>query len=480
MGIKISAGVKKTLTYVVSALGAAGGALQNYAAVELFLRGIILGLTPISNLLSSTIQVLSIAGGACNGLVNYFINLELLEGFLQRISRDKESIRLSGWRKFRYYAGIFIFSTTGILFGMMAFAFSASSPLAILALAAGVFVAIVMTIQELETWLQSFDEHVQFLPRKSNALDQEDVLSENHVLIISIDNVYKIGFCNTQGKYEEQDIHDLELLVLLQQYTKEGPIEIADHLEKINALLSLTDSCSQKRSLKNIFNAWYLTLSFKKACGHLIAAGNVLALSLLFTLSLVDVLVAFQVAAFPALVIGLTVAFTFGAFTEFYFYNYFLAKFCNAFDKNCEDMRKTNHAFLGYVCITVNALVNAALTYAGVSLLSGTFVLAGIGMPPLGLIIGLASICGVFAGSASFILGMSFWIRNSSTKPIEYEVSILEDCPIEQKPIRIQEPWFTPGLSFIQNMNAGGKRVAVVEQTKPPVDNNNLFQLSPS
>lgn len=457
MGFKLNKESKKIITYVVSALGAAGGALQNYSAVDLFLRGIAVSFTSISKFFSGVIQAASIAGGACNGMVNYFINVELLEGFLARITNDKEPRKLTGWRKFRYYAGLFAFTMTGVLFGMMAFAFSAASPLAILALAAGVFVAIIMTIQEVETWLQSFDETVKFLMTAPNDDDKDKVTSDNHVLIIYIDSIYKIGFCNKQGKYEEKEIQDVAIIAMLQQqYEEAGEIENALHLEQINQLLISLDSCSQKRSLKDIFNAWWSTLTLKKACGHMIAAGNVLALSLLFTLSIVDVLIAVQVAAFPALIIGLAVAFTFGAFTEFYFYNFFLAKFCNKFDEKWEKMKSTKYAPLGYACITTNAFVNAALTYAGVGLLSGALVLAGIAMPPLGLIIGLSAVSAIFAGSASFILGMDFWIRKMSPKEDEMvtvEEGIAQAAPPVQAPTPSNEPWFTPGLRFLSRIN---------------------------
>lgn len=457
MSIKLSEKSKKILTYVVSFLGAAGGALQNYSAVELFLRGLMVSLTSLSKLSSSVIQALSIVGGACNGAVNYFINVELLEGFLARITKNKEVRKLTGWRKFRYYAGLFAFTMTGVLFGMMAFAFSATTPFAILALAAGVFVAIIMTIQEVETWLQSFDETVRLLTAMPNEKDKDNVISDNHVLIIYTDLIYKIGFCNKQGKYEEKEISDAAIIAMLQQnYTEAGEIENAVILEEINRLLISLDSCSQKRSGEDIFNAWWSTLTFKKACGHLIAAGNVLALSLLFTLSIVDVLIAVQVAAFPALVIGLAIAFTFGAFTEFYFYNFFLAKFCNKFDEKWEKMKSTKYAPLGYACITTNAFVNAALTYAGVGLLSGALVLAGIALPPVGLMIGLAAVSALFSGSASFILGMDFWIRKMSPKEVAdvvVEEATAQSTVSQQKLTENKEPWFTPGLRFFHKIN---------------------------
>ncbi len=372
MGIQLSPAAKKNTSYIVSALGAIGGALQNYIAVEMFLREIVGGFTSISRLLSGFLHATAIgAGGMCSGMVNFFINLELLEGFLERITSDEPGVELTGWRKFSYYAGIFVFSVTGVLFGMMAFTFSAATPLAILGLASGVFVAVIMTIQEIETWLQGFDSP------------------------------------------ESDDVE----------------------------------------SLYDIFLQWKSTLTFGKACGHIIAAGNVLALSLLFTLGLAEVLMVMQVAAFPAFVIGLSVAFTFGAFTEFYFYNFFLAKFCDKIESKWEEMKASQYASLGFLCVGVNAFVNAALTYSGVGLLAGALVVAGIALPPVGVIIALSAISAVFAGSASMILGMDFWIRKMGGQADAVVEAPQDDVNTDthivdgpEEPICV-----TPGLSIFLN-----------------------------
>ncbi len=466
MSSKLSYPVKKITLPIIGALGAAGVALQNYMMVDLFLRGILGHFTSIPRLLSGMIQAVAIgAGGVCSGVVNFFINVELLESFLDRITRDKSVRELTGWRKFRYYAGLFVFSVTGVLFGMMAFAFSATTPLALLALAAGVFVTIIMTIQEVETWLQSFDETVRILFSEPTADDQDKVISSNEILIVYTDETYKLGFCNKNGKYETKEIVDQDMLTCLQQYKQAGEIDAADHLNKINQILILLDTSSHKRTISDIFMAWKSTLTLGKLCGHIIAAGNVIALSLLFTLSLVDVLVAFQVAAFPALVIGLSVAFTFGAFTEFYFYNFFLAKLCNKFAENWEKMKATKCAPLGYVCIGTNAFVNTALTYAGVGLLTSALVLAGFAMPPIGLIIGLAAVSAVFSGSASFLLGMDFWIRKmtpATADSVKEKVVVLDEQPLPvASAANDEQQSTTPGLSiFLSAKQAEGMQAA--------------------
>ncbi len=364
MRIRLSQTAKKITSFVFSALGAAGVALQNYIAVDLFLRGLVGGLSSISRIFSGFIHAASIgAGGLCSGMVNYFINLELLEGFLERVSSQPSGKKLSGWRKFRYYGGIFVFATTGVLFGMTTFAFSTATPLALLAMAAGVFVAIIMTIQEIETWLQSFD-----------------------------------------------------------------------------------DESDERTSLYDIYKKWKSNLTFGKLCGHILAAGNVLGLSLLFTLGLTDVLIAASVAAFPAFIIGLSVAFTFGAFTEFYFYNFFLSKFCQKFQANWEAMKNSHYAGLGFLCIGTNAFVNAALTYSGVGLLAGAFVLAGIALPPVGVIMVLSAVSALFAGGASLVLGMDFWIKKQGrTAPsVVANAAPLDATPITLRPSPELAPTTTP------------------------------------
>ena len=146
-----------------------------------------------------------------------------------------------------------------------------------------------------------------------------------------------------------------------------------------------------------------------KWVGHMIAAGNVLALSLLFTLSLAEGLIALHVATHTALIIGAVVAFTFGAFTEFYFYNVYLSNFCKNIDENWAKMLSASHAWFGLMCVSTNAFVNAALTYAGVELLAALIITANITLPAL--------ISALFGGCASFILGLDFWVKQNHVKP---------------------------------------------------------------
>ena len=339
---------KKIASYIISVLGALGTALQNYMAVELFIKGLLNGVIPMSRLVSAFVKAVAVsAGGMCSGMVNFFINVQLLEAFFKRMGK-KNDVKLEGWRKFRYYAGTFVFVLTGVLFGMTAFTFGAASPLAVLALASGIFVAVIMTIQEVETWLQSFDSK-----------------AETHL------------------------------------------------------------------GLKAMFKKWKSELTLGKAFGHIIAAGNVLALSLLFTLGFAEVLISLHFAAFTALIVSAIVSFTVGAFTEFYFYNFFLAAFCEKIKGKWNEMKNTNHSALGCLCIGTNAFVNGALTFSGVGLLTGLLVAAGVALPPVGIIIGLSAISGFFSGAASLVLGMDFWIGKMSKKPRTIDVIPAKSSEIE-------------------------------------------------
>jgi len=67
--------------------------------------------------------------------------------------------------------------------------------------------------------------------------------------------------------------------------------------------------------------------------------------------------------------------------------------------------------------------VNAALTYAGVELLTVILVAAGVGLPPAAVITALSAVSALFAGSASFILGLDFWVGDKPKKPVSVATS---------------------------------------------------------
>ena len=318
---------------VLSGLGALGVALQNYQAVELFLKG----MTSASKYSTQYIQAAAFAsGGMCSGVVNFAMNVKLLDAFIERLTSDKPYFyeQLTPWEQVEYFGGIAIFIVTGILFGLMAFTFAMTGPFATLSIASGVFVAAIMTIQEVETWLVAWDKWAK---------------------------------AKLEGATEEEKLTDLQLI--------------------------------------------------GKWCGHIIAIGNVFALSLLFTLSLAESLMAFSIAANPAIIAGFAIAFTFGAFTEYYFYNEYLADFCKDFGDNWELMMNSPYALLGLLTISTNAFVNAALTYSALELLTVMLMTASIALPPVAMITAISVAAAFFAGSASFILGMEFWIGDKPNAP---------------------------------------------------------------
>lgn len=322
---------------ILAAAGAFGCAVQNYQGVAECMT------TLLANQLSSlSIQAIALgAGGLCSGLTNYWMNKALLEDFFKRMT-DKgpsqvEKYGLTGWKKIQYYLGIAIFIISGILFGLVALTFALQSPLALAGIAVGFLVTTIMTIQEVETWLSSYDQE--------KSLDKTPLTS------------------------------------------------------------------SQKTG---------------KWIGHIMAIGNVIALSLLFTLSLSQSLMLLNVGVVPALIIGFAISFSIGAFTEYFFYNFYLSDFCKSFGDNMKAMNECDNAKAGYFCVITNALVNAALTYVGITLLASVIIGANIFCPPMILITISAALSALFAGSASFTLGVGFWLSQNQKKEEKGEVEMVE------------------------------------------------------
>ena len=134
----------------LSALGALASAVQNTLSLVQFFQKISSGLMSTSAIFRNLVYGLAVsAGGVCGGVINFVINKSLLEDFFERISGNKQHPpELTGWRKFRYYAGITVFVITGMLFGACAFTIGFTSPLTILSVAMGLFVTFIMVIQE--------------------------------------------------------------------------------------------------------------------------------------------------------------------------------------------------------------------------------------------------------------------------------------------------------------------------------------------
>ena len=342
--------LKKSISYLVSFLGAAGTALQNYMAVAALIKDLLNASFAASKAGLGIIHGVAIGLGAlCSGLVNFFINLELLESFWLRIT-TKPIPKLKGWKKFQYWAGCIVFVVTGILFGLTAFAFGPIGALAAISIAAGIFVAIIMTIQELETWLMSFD------PKENEA------------------------------------------------ETNVEPAPSSPNAGKI--------------------------------MGHVIALGNVLALSLLFAFGLATFLISIVgLPALPAVLIGFGFAFSFGAFTEFYFYNYFISSFCEKLQTMWIEFWNSKNSPLGLVASTINALVNGVLAYVGIMAITTLLTAASIALPPVGIIIAIAATAAVFAGLASFFLAIDFWKQKNKVeepKPKAEGSDAFDTATIEQ------------------------------------------------
>ncbi|MGV3739815.1 MAG: hypothetical protein ACO1N3_00785 [Gammaproteobacteria bacterium] len=379
-----------TTSRTIAALGAFGTALQNYPAVVLFINSMTKNMIPVTQASTIATHAASLAtGGLCSGMVNFWMNVELLEDFSKRLTKEKHAkkwqwdrLGLNTTEKAIYLGGILVFMVTGILFGLMAFTFAMEGPLAILSIAAGIFVAAIMTIQEIETWLQSYD------------------------------------------KMEKE-----------QKLLKKGIVTVEPRLTKVE--------------------------KFGQACGHIIAVGNVFALSLLFSLSLASALMTFHVTALPALITGFLFGFSFGAFTEYYFYKTYLAEFCKNLRQNMQDMMALPNVSFGIACVLTNALVNAALTYAGVEMLTSLLLAASIALPPTAAMIALATVCAFFAGTASLILGTAFWIRQYKPQDPNTEQDTLEDSDEEQDTVQNT----TNVVSLSNRMTKFGKTAAAAKKS---------------
>ena len=165
-----------------------------------------------------------------------------------------------------------------------------------------------------------------------------------------------------------------------------------------------------------IGSATGLPQRFGEWCGYIIAVGNVLAFSLMFTLSLAETLILLHVAAIPALAVGAAVSFFFGGFTEYNFYAPYLTALCGQFGDKWQAMMATDWALAGILCMSVNAFVNAAAAYTSLDLLTALLVSASVTLPPVAVITVISVALTLLAGSASFLLGMNFWIGSVPAK----------------------------------------------------------------
>lgn len=142
-------------TWVISILGGLGVALQNVMGIVALLQGVGMAATEVGTAFMHIIA--TSLGGLCSGVVNTFINLDTLESFFQRILGIKPMPSLERPQKIVYWLGVGVFIITGLLYGLTAFAFGPIGALAVLGIIAGVLVAGISTIQEMEVWLARFD-----------------------------------------------------------------------------------------------------------------------------------------------------------------------------------------------------------------------------------------------------------------------------------------------------------------------------------
>ncbi len=134
------------------------------------------------------------------------------------------------------------------------------------------------------------------------------------------------------------------------------------------------------------------------------------------TLGLAQCLMALNCSIGLSLCIGASIAFSIGAFAEYFFYKDYLSNFCANIKEKLSLMTQSQNAGLGIFCVLTNGLVNSALVYAGIQLLLDMVATAGF-LSTSSFIIPLATIgFTIFAGTASVILGMDFWISRNTKK----------------------------------------------------------------
>lgn len=404
-------------------LGAAGVGFQNFTAFfEVLVGGFALANAP-------ALGLAIVAGGVCSTAVNFFLNAELLYDFYRRVTK-KPLPALSAAGKVQYVIGTGVFVITGVLYGMTAFSVAAAGGLSalgvagILAITVGIFVSIITIFQELETWLVSFDnplaveihikvQKLEFDPKAKVETVIDRLLIKLQELKTKQEKELKDGEDKKQQKNQR--------LQLLLDKNNEVQVELAllstqflakqlDKNEVIQAIKKLqADAEKIQPSLPNSAKNWWEKFKSNPIAyvtGLIVSLGNVMALSLLFTIGLTTFLIFVGVAALPALIIGFSAAFTAGAFTEFYFYQGFLTDFCDKIKTELGGL--TPKWRIGLVAVLVNGIINAVLAYFGVQMLPALFSAAGIVVLPL---LPLSIVCAVFAGLASVLLGTSFLIR---------------------------------------------------------------------
>jgi hypothetical protein len=341
---------------------------------------------------------------------------------------------------------------------------------AIIGITAGLFVSLISIPQELETWLASFEHPILTELGKAideiKEIDTKEGLT--NITALKQDILYelyetlsgKIGAHIKQVKRFHSRPHLMQTkLTELQTWfagvpsfecinndiqgiisalrnrntqvlTDEALNEQFDTLQKkINLLLSdqiknslssletietlkkdIEEQIKKEQAARSVLSSlanWLKNLSFGKLVGLILSLANTMALSLMLTIGLTTFLSYVGVPALPALITGFSVAFTAGAYSEFYFYHYFLSDFCDQIQEKWKDLMERPNPLLGIFVVAINAGVTGAIAYFCVQILEHLFVAAGVSVPSL---LPLAWVSAVSSGVASFLLGSSFWI----------------------------------------------------------------------
>lgn len=396
---------------VLAFLGAAGVGFQNYSALYEVLF-ISLHLSPLGSFV-----IALVAAGICSTLVNFCLNGDLLYGFYQRMMK-KPFPALSEGGKVKYWLGVGVFIVTGLLFGFMAFSVVTAGGLAaldwvgIVSIVAGVFVSVITIVQELETWLEGFDNPIAIeIYKKWQKLEQDkkDELKVDKVIESLSERLDTFG----EKTHEPLDHAPLEnkrneIIGKLEKLKGQKKDQV---IAQLKAFQTEAEYFAIQPSWRNVLkNKWE---QFKKnrigyAAGFITSVLNVMGLSLLFTIGLAPVLIQLGVAALPAIIVGFSLAFTAGAFTEFYFYQGFLTDFCSRVTERWKKLLNSPAWGAGISAALINGAVNAVLAYFGVTLILGPLLESiGVVIPSL-LTLGIIS--AIFVGLASIILGTNFYI----------------------------------------------------------------------
>ena len=169
-----------------------------------------------------------------------------------------------------------------------------------------------------------------------------------------------------------------------------------------------------------------------RGTGIAFSIATFVVLSTLFTLGIASFLMSFGVAAMPALIAGVGIAFTVGAFTELFFYAPYQMDFCSNINQTWQNFKASKKPLLGLAIVGLNAVANGVVAGFAIGLLIGVMVTAGAAVPPFGAVLAVAIIAGLIAAAASFMLGTEFWIKKFGKHP---KPKLVHENDNERKPL---------------------------------------------